>query len=173
MARFLVVIGLAFVAACAATPQEQIVALKTRPPWAGTFELGGSMRHVAEVTVAPEKGLTYHRIIDVLGASSSLTFPIVRATADRFEINVGEDAPDWPALARTYVYTSWGTIDFLVPEERMQEFCAYASDRANWKARGGPFPRRGLSLSWAESPNAPLPVPTVPAEYRKFIKAPQ
>jgi hypothetical protein len=151
----------------AVSDTEQVHQPAAEFAWAGAYDVGGrSLYPSPDLTITLRDGMTY-RFASCTWQGTPQHFPIVRASENRIEVDLGGDASDLPGLSRAYVYTSWGSTEFLVPEDRMPQFCFYANDLSNLNARVSPFPMR--PTWWATSAGTPIPAPIVPPQFQKYL----
>lgn len=138
-----------------------------RPVWLGRYELG-SLRVGPSLAVS-EHELTYTYRNDAYWLGIPSRYPIVRATSDRIEIDLGADRPELPGLARAYVFVNWVGNQYLVPAESMQAFCFFSNDRSQAGLAFSPFPMRHSPLAFTLHTREPAQPPIVPEEYRRFV----
>ena len=98
---------------------------------------------------------------------------IVCSTSNRIVVEYDGPHLPMPDLSDVYVYVPWGSHRFLVPENRMIEFCFWANDRSNWTEDASPFPMRQFLGRWHVESDVDRPSPLVPHEYEPYLlKAP-
>lgn len=140
-------------------------------PWAGVYRT--KARWPDELAVAPEAGLTLHegsRCGTCARYSAVGRILAVRDTALEIEVEFAER----PDMSRQYVLDEtlhlvrWGDLLFAVPEQRMELFCAEASDGATFP--GVPF-RIVENAGGLDSvdPSRPTGMPQVPSAFQHLL----
>jgi hypothetical protein len=158
-------------AAAAREKWQQIAGVlkASRDEWAGDYSLGGdTFLHIIRWT--PEGGYVSFNVNLCMATVRELDYgDVVSASPEQVEVisRRGTQA----ATKRKYVKVKWGAQRYLIEEHAVSNFCDYV---VGLGAYNGPNGIAGYDfLSHSDDGDAPTAVlPTVPPEYRDYVRAP-
>jgi hypothetical protein len=146
---------------------SEIARLGPEHSWAGNYYKGDGLGFDLSASLAPESGFVFEsRSCEGL---HDRNYGAIVATPERVRLSFhfSNDRVGFRGFATEFVPIQWGERRYLVPTERMEEFCLDVN--SGWEPRDG---MQGAYLLRRGDDERPAPgMPLVPQLYRGFLLA--